>query len=159
MRKVKTITIQDHILVIIATTEAESEVTCLTTEDNQRVLPAPLTSFNLEGRVKTFRRDGEGNWGLLRTVVTPSIMFRLEEIESGAVAETDTTLLMSIFPKDEAYLAKWEASFLNQDQRESSLAADRDSVVEITEFSGDRKMSANTFSEITETISDEVIFE
>lgn len=159
MRRVKTITIQDHILAIVATSETDSEITCTTTSDNQRIFPAPLTTFNLEGSAKTFRPDEEGNWNLLKDFVTPTILFRLQEIVSGAVADTETSLLIAILPKDEEYLKKWEFSFIDQDNRTSALSADRDSVVDVVDYSHDRKMSANTFSEITETLSDEVIFE
>ena len=151
MRNLKTVTTQDHILVIIATDESEAEVTCTTTSGN-RVYPAPFTSFNLEGSFKTFTTNSTGHWNFHRNGKTPIMMFRIQDMESGTVAETANTLVISVMPKDRDYLEKWHTSLLNEDQQETALDADRDSVVDVVEAKNLRKMSQNTFVEIVETV-------
>jgi|TARA_R110000824_G_scaffold49838_23_gene139728 hypothetical protein len=159
MRNLKTVTTQDHILVIIATDETEAEVTCVTTEEGKRVFPAPFTSFNLEGSFKTFTTNSTGHWNFHRNGVTPIMMFRIQDMESGTVAETANSLVISVMPKDRDYLEKWKQSLLSEDQRDVALNANRDSVVDVVESKNLRKMSQNTFTELVETVDDEVVFE
>ena len=159
MRNLKTITTQDHILVIIATEGVGSEITCTTTEDGKRVFPAPFTSFHMVGSVKTFVTDEDGNWNFHRNGVTPIIMFRIQDMESGTAAETDEVLVMSIMPKDPEYLKNWERSLLSEEQRGAVMSASRDSVAEIVDTKNIRKMDTDTFEEIEETVDDEIVFE
>lgn len=157
MRNTKILTTQDHVLIFIEGTEENDELTCINKLTNDRAFPAPFMAIGIKGIFKTFLKDENNEWQHQRTIDGPNILFRTSTIEAGTVSLSNTTVL-GIFPKKREFLENW-ISTLGETQMNVAIETSRDSHATIAEGTAVRKMDANTFVELENSISDDIIFQ
>jgi hypothetical protein len=146
MRNAKLITCQDHLLIIIESTEQDNEITCVNRVTGKRSFPAQTTALIVDGVFNHFYEDGEV-WTKHHTWNTPRIFFKTSNVASGGTSETANTRTIAILPKKREVLTEW-INTVGENSINVAIDTSRDSHVTITEGTAIRKMSANTFIEL-----------
>jgi len=157
MRNAKIITCQDHLLIIIESTEQDNEITCVNNLTGKRSFPAQTTAIAVDGKFNHFYEDGE-SWTKHNTWNTPRIFFKTSNVSSGGTSETANTRMIAFLPKKREVLTEW-INTVGENQVNVAIDTSRDSHVTIAEGTAVRKMDANTFVELENSISDDIIFQ
>jgi hypothetical protein len=157
MRNVRIITCQDHLLIIIESTEEDNEITCENRLTGKRSFPANTTALLVDGKFNHFYEDGE-TWTKHSTWDTPRIFFKTSNVVSGGTSETANTRMIALLPKKREVLTEW-INTVGENQVNVAIDTSRDSHVTIAEGTAIRKMDANTFTELPTTIDDEITFQ
>ena len=147
MRKVKTITTQDHLIHIIETDSVDDETTCIP----ELKLQEQIAVFHLDGSINQFTKNSlNDDWVLEGTVNSPAWTFGKPNVFVGAQTPTSPTTFIVFVPKTKIssapapeYVEKADISNI-----------DRESFVEIGAVDTDKKADPVTFDEIKISIDD-----
>ena len=156
MKRIKTITTQDHIIHVVEADSFNDEHTCMNDEKTDRLmLKELLTVFLLEGSIKGFRKNASDEWELSATATSPSWIFAKPDMTMGVVAATPITKEIVFIPKNITDLASAPDATLNIDLDEI-MNIDRETFVEIGSITVEQKVDSDSFDEIEESL-DEIV--
>jgi len=169
MRKLKMITVQDHLLQIVETTEQNDEYSCVEVgSEDRNCLLDEFSVFIVDGAIRNFTKDESGNWVAQHTINSPEWIVAKENVVMGSIGFTPTSRILKILPRDRDVLMKpiirnaelespkYDMNGLSAENIDDIMAVDRETFNVMAYWSLKRKMDPNTFEEIIETIDDQI---
>ena len=151
MKKMKMITTQDHVLMIVETIAVNDEISCRPDPNNSRraILPDTTTAIMCDGNTNLFELDSSNNWVKTEDNVSPYIALALAG-EQGASSKSAVNRVVEVQAKDKIVLDKWKNFFHLTDEQVAIItdAANRESFVELFTFTDEHLVDSSTFSDL-----------
>jgi hypothetical protein len=161
MRKVKTITTQDHMIHVVETDLVHDKRTCLNNDGSNLSLSSELSVFVVEGSENEFSYDGAGDWTLRGSVTGPAWSIAQPNVVLGSVATSNTEICIVFVPKESGALENTPGPDYVQEADVMNL--DRESFVDVGGVIIDRQGDPDTFDDsdapIDEKVPDDIVYE
>ena len=151
MKKLKLITTQDHVLLIVETIHVNEEITCRPTnqETKRAVLPAETTALMCDGTVSYFVLDSSDNWVKSDEKSSPRFAIAASG-EQGGSSVSSVSRVIEIQSKDRVVSDIWrEFNHLTNEQVDIITdPSNRESFIELFSVSDEHLVDPDTFSDL-----------
>jgi len=159
MRKLKTISTQDHLIHVIEVTSGNTDLACGLSESKVQ-LDEIMTVFYAEGSLNHFTKENlSDNWTLRGNTSSPLWAFSKPGDWFRGAVSTEPMVMITFIPKINDYSSP-ELNYLNDVDVEN---IDRESYLELGTANMQKQMNPNTYEELDDVlddeVSDEVVFE
>jgi len=156
MRKLKTITTQDHIIHVVESSELSDDIVC----GDGIQLQEKITVFYTEGTSNNFTKNNSADdWNFAGEIDSPSWVFGKPNILLGSVTTTPTLGNIIFIPKAKVSSSPTPDYLINVDVEEMN----RESFVELGAHNLTKKKDLDTYEteeiSLDEEIPDDVIIE